>query len=229
MKAFSSVQKLVARVNRGCLSRLEVRLTLNLSRVGLPAWGTDHACHQQRSSPVPPSVSRVAFSWLHALLGGLSRYLGRCLPGLPGPPTPGSPRSRASHQWTHTHHHLPCPIVGIKPLPTNKLPFPLPPASLCVRRGQHQQQRSTPSPLQVETAFLHCLIFFPRICFSVSFISSSRSALRGHFQAHQARVFPFHLPLTPSNFTSRHQLNFPNSTATCDIHVPSSRIPPIIP
>lgn len=128
-------------------------------------------------------------------------------------PDPGFPRS--SHQWTHTYHHLPCPIVGITTT-YQRTPFP---SASCfpVRREANTNNDQPPPHCRSRQRF--CMVYLLSThLLSVSFISSSRSALRGHFQAHQTRVFPFHLPpLTPSNFTSRHQPNFPNPTTTSDV------------
>lgn len=63
--------------------------------------------------------------------------------------------------------------------------------------------------MQVETAFLHCLssfhesafrslYFFLEVCFERAFPGPPDEGV------------PISLPLTPSNLTSRHQLNFPN-------------------
>lgn len=102
-------------------------------------------------------------------------------------------------QWIHTHHRLPCPIVGIKPLPTNALALPLPPTLGATRSTP--TPTINPPPLQVETAF--CIVLSPLRASALQsfFTSFSRSALRGHFQAHWTTALPIRLPLTASNLT----------------------------
>lgn len=95
-----------------------------LSRVGLPA-STDPARNQQ-CSPVPRRLP----------LAGVYSSVGACLPRWAAWPRPLA--ALGGRQWIHTHHRLPCPIVGIKPLPTNALALLLLPILGATR--------STPTP-----------------------------------------------------------------------------------